>query len=72
MTVDGVDFKAWLDGDVALEYTLGSMPGPGRKVSPARILERPRRHEEEQDVGVSLLPAATGRSSDPRDEVVSR
>jgi hypothetical protein len=30
MTVDGVDFKAWLDGDVALEYTLGSMPGPGR------------------------------------------
>jgi hypothetical protein len=25
-----IDFKAWLDGEVALEYTLGSAPGPGR------------------------------------------
>jgi len=30
MTVDGASFKAWLDNDLALEYTLGSMPGPGR------------------------------------------
>jgi hypothetical protein len=30
MTVDGAACKAWLDGEVALEYTLGSMPGPGR------------------------------------------
>jgi hypothetical protein len=30
MTVDGADFKAWLDGEVALEYTLGSQPAPGR------------------------------------------
>jgi len=30
MTVDGAAFKAWLDGDVALEYTLGSAPAPGR------------------------------------------
>ena len=30
MTVDGADFKAWLDGQLALEYTLGSAPGPGR------------------------------------------
>ena len=30
MTVDGVDFKAWMDGGLALEYTLGSEPGPGR------------------------------------------
>jgi hypothetical protein len=30
MAVDGADFKAWLDGEVALEYTLGSQPGPGR------------------------------------------
>jgi hypothetical protein len=30
MTVDGTDFKAWLDGALALEYTLGSQPGPGR------------------------------------------
>jgi hypothetical protein len=29
MTVTGADFKAWLDGDLALEYTLGSPPGPG-------------------------------------------
>ena len=27
MTVDGADFKAWLDGALALEYTLGSEPG---------------------------------------------
>lgn len=30
MTVEGTDFKAWLDGALALEYTLGSRPGPGR------------------------------------------
>jgi hypothetical protein len=26
MTVDGADFKAWLDGTIAIEYTLGSQP----------------------------------------------
>ena len=26
MTVDGASFKAWLDGKLALEYTLGSEP----------------------------------------------
>ena len=30
MTVDGAAFKAYVDGNVALEYTLGSAPGPGR------------------------------------------
>jgi hypothetical protein len=30
MTVDGTSFKAWLDGTPALDYTLGSQPGPGR------------------------------------------
>ena len=30
LTVDGANFKAWLDGELALEYTLGSEPGPGR------------------------------------------
>lgn len=30
MTVDGSDFTAWLDGQAALQYTLGSAPGPGR------------------------------------------
>ena len=30
MTIAGTDFKAWLDGALALEYTLGSQPGPGR------------------------------------------
>jgi hypothetical protein len=30
MTTAGADFKAWIDGDLAIEYTLGSMPGPGR------------------------------------------
>lgn len=30
MTLDGTDFKAWLDGALALEFTFGSQPGPGR------------------------------------------
>src|SRR5581483_9463476 len=34
MTVEGADFKAWLDGTLALEYTLGSEPGPGRGGAP--------------------------------------
>ncbi len=36
MTVgaDGADIKAWLDGTLALEYTLGSAPGPGRNNAP--------------------------------------
>jgi len=34
MTVDGADVKAWLDGAPALEYTLGSAPGPGRNNAP--------------------------------------
>lgn len=34
MTVDGTVFKAWLDGTLALEHTLGSDPGPGRNGAP--------------------------------------
>ena len=34
MTVRDADFKAWLDGELALEYTLGSMPGPGPNGAP--------------------------------------
>ena len=34
MTVDGADFKAWLDGALALEYTLGSEPTAGRRGPP--------------------------------------
>jgi hypothetical protein len=30
MTVDGADLKAWVNGELAFEYTLGSAPGPGR------------------------------------------
>jgi hypothetical protein len=30
MSVDGADFKAWLDGTLAIEYTLGSEPPAGR------------------------------------------
>ena len=30
MTVSGADFKAWVDDQLALEYTLGSAPTPGR------------------------------------------
>jgi hypothetical protein len=31
MTVDGTSFKAWLDGAIAIEYTLGSEPAAGRR-----------------------------------------
>ncbi len=34
MTVEDASFKAWLDGEPALEYTLGSEPGPGRNNAP--------------------------------------
>jgi hypothetical protein len=34
MTVDGTSFKAWLDGTLALDYTLGSEPAAGRKGAP--------------------------------------
>ena len=34
MTVDGASFTAWLDGAVALEYTLGSEPVAGKKGPP--------------------------------------
>lgn len=30
MTVSGNDFKVWLDGELALQWTFGSQPGPGR------------------------------------------
>jgi hypothetical protein len=30
LSVDGAELRAWLDGAPALEYTLGSAPGPGR------------------------------------------
>src|SRR5204862_2500881 len=34
MTVDGASFQAWLDGTLALEYTLGSEPAAGRRGPP--------------------------------------
>jgi hypothetical protein len=34
LSVDGADLRAWLDGQLALEYTLGSQPGPGRGGAP--------------------------------------
>ena len=34
LTVDGASFKAWLDGALALEYTLGSEPAAGRRGPP--------------------------------------
>jgi hypothetical protein len=30
MAVNGAELQVWLDGTLALEYTLGSQPGPGR------------------------------------------
>jgi hypothetical protein len=34
LAVDGADVKAWLDGEPALEYALGSFPRPGRNNAP--------------------------------------
>ena len=34
LTIKDADLKTWLDGELALEYTLGSMPGPGRTGAP--------------------------------------
>ena len=34
MAVDGASFQAWLDGTLALEYTLGSQPAAGRRGPP--------------------------------------
>jgi hypothetical protein len=34
MSLDGGSVKAWLDGTLALEYFLGSEPGPGRNGAP--------------------------------------
>ena len=34
LTLNGADLKAWLDGDLAMEYTLGTEPGPGRNGTP--------------------------------------
>ena len=34
MTVNGADFKAYVDGKLALEHTLGSEPTPGRRGAP--------------------------------------
>jgi hypothetical protein len=34
MTVDGADFKSWVDGVSAVDWTFGSQPGPGRNNAP--------------------------------------
>ena len=34
MTVDGPEFHSWVDGVPAVDYTLGSQPGPGRGGAP--------------------------------------
>jgi 3-keto-disaccharide hydrolase len=34
LTVENADLKTWLDGELALEYTLGGEPGPGRNNAP--------------------------------------
>jgi hypothetical protein len=35
VTVDGAEVKGFIDGELGLEYTLGSAPGPGRGGAPA-------------------------------------
>ena len=57
MTVDGADFKAWIDGELALEYTLGSEPGPG----PEQRAAKPRSVSREQP-GAAAAGDRQGRS----------
>ena len=30
LSIDGASLTSWIDGQLALEYTLGGQPGPGR------------------------------------------
>jgi hypothetical protein len=55
LTIDGADLKTWLDGEIALEYTLGSTPGP-----------RPQQRAAEPgpDSGEQPGPASTGGRQD--------
>src|SRR4029453_17293657 len=55
MTVDGASLRTWLDGELALEYTLGSAPGPGRNGAP------PNPHQVSAPHPV-LQPPVTGRA----------
>jgi hypothetical protein len=34
LTINGADLKTWLDGTLAVEHTLGTMPAPGRGGAP--------------------------------------
>jgi hypothetical protein len=34
MTVDGAEFKSWLDGVSAVDWTFGTQPPPGRNTAP--------------------------------------
>jgi hypothetical protein len=34
LTIDGAELKGWLDGELGVEHTLGSEPGPGRNGAP--------------------------------------
>ena len=54
LSVDGALLKAWVDGEMALEYTLGSPPGPGRNGGPPN----PDLYPENNPV---LRPPVTGR-----------
>jgi hypothetical protein len=53
MTVDGAAFKAFIDGQPALDYTLGSEPQPGRRGAP-----HPDQYPANNPV---LRPPVTGR-----------
>ena len=59
MTVNGTDFKAYMDGELALEFTLGSTPGPGRNgaraQSGSRAGEQPGAAAADQRQGRALV-----------------
>jgi hypothetical protein len=72
MTVDGADFKAWLDGTLAIEYTLGSEPPAGRKGPPNADLFPANNPVLRPPVSGKIgLWSKTDSSSDFKDYVVS-
>jgi hypothetical protein len=54
MTVDGAELHSWVDGVPAVEYTLGSLPGPGRNGAPPNPDVNPANNPV-------LRPPVTGR-----------
>ena len=74
LAVKDADVKTWLDSELALEYTLGNMPGPGRNGAPPNPDLMPANNPVLQPPvkGKIGLWAKTDTTSYFKDYVVSR